>query len=54
MTIKELPPMMEKLKGLNDMVTEQTIAEMLAESYPDTGLEIDFESFLRVVLSSKS
>ncbi|KAG6481792.1 fimbrin-5-like [Zingiber officinale] len=53
-TIKELPPMMEKLKGLNDMVTEQTIAEMLAESYPDTGLEIDFESFLRAYLDLRS
>nr|XP_029121979.1 fimbrin-5 isoform X2 [Elaeis guineensis] len=47
----DLPPMMVKLKGLNELLTEQEITAILGESYPDTDQEIDFESFLRVYLN---
>lgn len=49
--VGDLPPLMGKLKGLNQVVTEQEIADILAESYPDTTHELDFEAFLRVTLS---
>ncbi|WOL13943.1 fimbrin-5-like [Canna indica] len=48
--VKYLPPLMEKLKGLHQVVTEQDIADLLSESYPDINHEIDFESFLRTYL----
>ncbi|CAL9090963.1 unnamed protein product [Musa acuminata var. zebrina] len=48
--VGDLPPLMGKLKGLNQVVTEQEIADILAESYPDTTHELDFETFLRVYL----
>ncbi|RRT58295.1 hypothetical protein B296_00046708 [Ensete ventricosum] len=48
--VADLPPLMGKLKGLNQVVTEQEIADILAESYPDTNHELDFETFLRVYL----
>lgn len=48
MKVGDLPPMMGKLKGLNELLTEEEITAILGESYPDTGQEIDFESFLRV------
>ncbi|URE12290.1 Fimbrin-like protein [Musa troglodytarum] len=48
--VGDLPPLMGKLKGLNQVVTEQEIADILAESYPDTSHELDFEAFLRVYL----
>ncbi|CAL9188294.1 unnamed protein product [Musa hybrid cultivar] len=48
--VGDLPPVMGKLKGLNQVVTEQEIADILAESYPDTTHELDFETFLRVYL----
>ncbi|CAD5176708.1 unnamed protein product [Musa acuminata subsp. burmannicoides] len=48
--VGDLPPLMGKLKGLNQVVTEQEIADILAESYPDTTHELDFEAFLRVYL----
>ncbi|XP_038972766.1 fimbrin-5-like isoform X1 [Phoenix dactylifera] len=47
----DLPPMMVKLKGLNELLTEQEITAILGESYPDTNKDIDFESFLRVYLN---
>lgn len=45
---------MAKLKGLKDLVTEQEIAETLSESYAETSQELDFESFLKVILVSLS
>lgn len=45
--VGDLPPVMVKLKGLNELLTEQEITVMLGESYPDTSQEIDFEAFLR-------
>lgn len=52
MKLGDLPPMMVKLKGLNELLTEQEIAAILGESFPDTNQDIDFESFLRVLLLS--
>lgn len=48
MTVGDLPPLMVKLKGLNEVLTEEEISAILRESYPDTGQEIEFENFLRV------
>jgi plastin-1 len=50
-TTKNLPGMMKKLRGLNE-VSEEEIGVFLSESYPDTDQEIEFESFLRVHLSA--
>lgn len=52
MIVGDLPPLMGKLKGLKDVVTEQEIAGILAESYAETSHELDFESFLQVRLTS--
>ncbi|KAJ0965158.1 hypothetical protein J5N97_026296 [Dioscorea zingiberensis] len=49
-TVGDLPPLMVKLKGLNEVLTEGEISAILAESYPDTGQEIEFENFLRAYL----
>lgn len=49
MTVNVLPPLMGKLKGLNQVVMEPEIANFLAESYPDTNREVDFELFLQVI-----
>ncbi|KAJ6843596.1 fimbrin-5-like [Iris pallida] len=49
--ITNLPPLMAKLKGLTNVLTEEEISEILAESYPDTSQEIDFEAFLRAYLN---
>ncbi|KAG1327304.1 Fimbrin-5 [Cocos nucifera] len=48
--VRDLPPVMGKLKGLNELLSEEEITAILGESYPDTGQEIDFESFLRAYL----
>ncbi|THU57451.1 hypothetical protein C4D60_Mb03t03670 [Musa balbisiana] len=53
-TVNVLPPLMGKLKGLNQVVMEPEIANFLAESYPDTNREIDFELFLQVYLDLKA
>jgi len=39
---------MAKLKGLNNVLTEEEISTILAKTNPDTSKEIDFEFFLRV------
>ncbi|KAH7663725.1 Calponin homology domain-containing protein [Dioscorea alata] len=41
---------MVKLKGLNEVLTEEEISAILRESYPDTGQDIEFENFLRAYL----
>ncbi|CAD5180919.1 unnamed protein product [Musa acuminata subsp. malaccensis] len=53
-TVNVLPPLMGKLKGLNQVVMEPEIANFLAESYPDTNREVDFELFLQVYLDLKA
>jgi plastin-1 len=50
-TTKNLPGMMKKLRGLNE-VSEEEIGAFLSESYPDTDQEIEFESFLQVHLNA--
>nr|CAB3450902.1 unnamed protein product [Digitaria exilis] len=50
-TTKNLPGMMKKLRGLNEVVSEEEIAAFLSDSYPDNDQEIEFESFLREYLN---
>ena len=42
---------MGKLKGLNEVLTEEEISSILVESFPDTSQEIEFEAFLQVLSS---
>lgn len=51
-TPKNLPGLMKKLRGLNEVVSEEEIAAFLSEIYPDSEQEIEFESFLRVHLGN--
>uniref|UniRef100_A0A6V7QT25 Calponin-homology (CH) domain-containing protein n=1 Tax=Ananas comosus var. bracteatus TaxID=296719 RepID=A0A6V7QT25_ANACO len=53
-TVKDLPPLMAKLKGLNDVLTAEEIGAILGESYQDDSQEIEFESFLREYLKLQS
>ncbi|XP_020083168.1 fimbrin-4-like isoform X1 [Ananas comosus] len=53
-TVKDLPPLMAKLKGLNDVLTAEEIGTILGESYQDDSQEIEFESFLREYLKLQS
>ena len=46
--IKDLPPVMEKLRGLHEVLSEEEISKFLSESYPDMNQSIEFEPFLRV------
>ncbi|CAM0878928.1 unnamed protein product [Alopecurus aequalis] len=50
-TIKDLPPVMEKLRGLHEVLSEEEISKFLSESYPDTNQSIEFEPFLREYLN---
>jgi plastin-1 len=47
-TIKDLPPVMEQLRGLHEVLSEEEIRKFFSESYPDMNQSIEFESFLRV------
>lgn len=49
MRVSDLPPAMAKVKSIKDAVTKEEISSILEESYPDTGQEIEFEQFLRVL-----
>ncbi|KAK9155439.1 hypothetical protein Sjap_002919 [Stephania japonica] len=49
-TVGDLPSVMMTLNGLKDF-TEDEIREILGESNPDVGDEIDFEAFLRAYLN---
>ncbi|KAK8939691.1 Fimbrin-like protein 2 [Platanthera guangdongensis] len=50
-TVRDLPPVMAKVKSIKDVITKDEISSALEESYPDTGQEIDFEQFLRECLN---
>ncbi|XP_073013865.1 fimbrin-5-like [Typha latifolia] len=50
-TIKDLPRLMGKLKGINEVVTEEEIVAVLGESHADSNQEIEFETFLRDYLN---
>lgn len=47
--VRDLPPAMAKVKSIKDVITKEEISSILEESYPDTGQEIEFEQFLRVL-----
>jgi plastin-1 len=47
-TIKDLPPVMEQLRGIHEVLSEEEIRKFLSESYPDMNQSIEFEPFLRV------
>ncbi|KAJ4793876.1 Fimbrin 1 [Rhynchospora pubera] len=51
LTVKDLPPLMLKLKGLKDETSADEIAATLSESYPDDSQEIEFEVFLKEYLN---
>uniref|UniRef100_A0A0E0GC89 Calponin-homology (CH) domain-containing protein n=1 Tax=Oryza nivara TaxID=4536 RepID=A0A0E0GC89_ORYNI len=53
-TTKNLPGLMKKLRGLNEVISEEEIAAHLSQSYPDADQEIEFESFLREYLNLQS
>ncbi|VAI57927.1 unnamed protein product [Triticum turgidum subsp. durum] len=50
-TIKDLPPVMEKLRGIQEVLTEEEITNFLSGSYPDMDQSIEFEPFLREYLN---
>ncbi|XP_006647434.1 fimbrin-5-like [Oryza brachyantha] len=49
--IKDLPPVMEKLRGIHEVLSEEEISKFLRESYPDMNQTIEFEPFLREYLN---
>ncbi|URE14898.1 Fimbrin-like protein [Musa troglodytarum] len=49
-TVGNLPPIMVKLKGLHEVLTEEEISAILNASYPDDSHEMDFEAYLRAYL----
>ncbi|XP_047079751.1 fimbrin-5-like [Lolium rigidum] len=49
--IKDLPPVMEQLRGLHEVLSEEEIRNFLSESYPDMNQSIEFEPFLREYLN---
>ncbi|KAF8410810.1 hypothetical protein HHK36_003347 [Tetracentron sinense] len=53
-TMRDLPPVMAKLKALIEMFTEEEITGILGESCSDMSDEIDFEAFLRAYLNLQS
>ncbi|OIW16443.1 hypothetical protein TanjilG_19159 [Lupinus angustifolius] len=50
-TVGDLPPIFKKLKAFNEVLEEDEIKGILAESYQNMDEEIDFESFLRAHLN---
>ena len=48
MTIKDLPPVMEKLGGIHEVLSEEEVSKFLSETYPDMNQPIEFEPFLKV------
>ncbi|XP_020110918.1 fimbrin-4-like [Ananas comosus] len=49
--VKDLPPLMAKLNGLKDVLTEEEIGAILGETYSGNTQEIEFETFLREFLN---
>ncbi|PIA38305.1 hypothetical protein AQUCO_02800172v1 [Aquilegia coerulea] len=50
-TVGELPPIMSKLKAINEMLNQEEITQILGESTSDMNDEVDFEAFLRAYLN---
>ncbi|KAL3636994.1 fimbrin [Castilleja foliolosa] len=53
-TVGDLPPLMIKLKGVNETFDDEEIRQGLGESHSDMNDEIDFEGFLRLYLDLQS
>ncbi|KAK1306749.1 Fimbrin-like protein 2 [Acorus calamus] len=50
-TVRDLPRVMAKMKGLAERLSEEEISVILSESYSDEDAEVEFESFLKVYLN---
>ncbi|KAK3158331.1 hypothetical protein QOZ80_2AG0135750 [Eleusine coracana subsp. coracana] len=50
-TIKDLPPVMEKLRGIHEVLSEEEVSKFLSETYPDMNQSIEFEPFLKEYLN---
>ncbi|XP_066317541.1 fimbrin-5-like [Miscanthus floridulus] len=50
-TIKDLPPVMEKLRGIHEVLSEEEVSKFLSETYPDMNQPIEFEPFLKEYLN---
>ncbi|TVU29490.1 hypothetical protein EJB05_21056 [Eragrostis curvula] len=50
-TIKDLPPVMEKLRGIHEVLSEEEVSRFLSETYPDMNQSIEFEPFLKEYLN---
>ncbi|PAN06757.1 hypothetical protein PAHAL_1G286400 [Panicum hallii] len=50
-TIKDLPPVMEKLRGIHEVLSEEEVNKFLNETYPDMNQPIEFEPFLKEYLN---
>ncbi|KAF8652981.1 hypothetical protein HU200_062416 [Digitaria exilis] len=50
-TIKDLPPVMEKLRGIHEVLSEEEVSRFLSETYPDMNQPIEFEPFLKEYLN---
>ncbi|CAO2039429.1 unnamed protein product [Urochloa humidicola] len=50
-TIKDLPPVMEKLRGIHEVLSEEEVSGFLRETYPDMNQPIEFEPFLKEYLN---
>lgn len=50
-TLRDLPPVMSKMKPFSEMLTEDEVKVILSESSADLSEEIEFESFLRAFLN---
>lgn len=50
-TVRDLPPLMIKLKTFSEMFTEEEIKAIVGESGSDVEDEVDFEAFLRTYLT---
>ncbi|XP_062222913.1 fimbrin-5-like [Phragmites australis] len=50
-TIKDLPPVMEKLRGIHEVLSEEEVSKFLSETYPDMNQAIEFEPFLKEYLN---
>lgn len=51
-TVGDLPPVLAKLNAFSGTFDADEIKSVLDKSYPDADQEVDFETFLRVIVSS--
>lgn len=48
-SLRDLPPVMVKLKAIAQILEEDEVKDSLSESFSDLDQEVDFETFLRVL-----